>query len=55
MNIVNQNLKWKLCRAYFSIIEKTLILEVSLDQLCTVAKISTEEVVIDSENPCPSV
>ena len=44
MNLDNQNLELKLCDAYFSILEMSMISEVSLDQLCTVAKISTEEV-----------
>ena len=44
MKMDNQNLVWKLCESYFSILEISMISEVSLDQLCTVAKISTEEV-----------
>ena len=44
MNLDNQNLELKLCDAYFSILEMSMMSEVSLDQLCTVAKISTEEV-----------
>ena len=43
MNLDNENLKWKLCEAYFSILEKSMTLEVSLDELCKVSKISLEE------------
>ena len=44
MNLDNENLKWKLCEAYFSILEKSMTSEVSLDELCKVSKISLEEV-----------
>ena len=43
MNLDNENLKWKLCEAYFSIIEKSMTSKVSLDELCKVSKISLEE------------
>ena len=43
MNIDNQNLEWKLCEAYFSIIEMEMRSETSLDQLCIKADISREE------------
>ena len=43
MNLDNENLKWKLCEAYFSILEKSMTSEVSLDVLCKVSKISLEE------------
>ena len=51
MNLDNENLKWKLCEAYFSILEKSMTSEVSLDELCKVSKISLEEATrIVSEN-----
>ena len=43
MNLDNENLKWKLCEAYFSILEKSMTSEVTLDELCKVSKISLEE------------
>ena len=43
MNLDNENLKWKLCEAYFSILEKSMTSEVSLDELCKVSKITLEE------------
>ena len=43
MNLDNENLKWKLCEAYFSILEKSMTSEVSLDELCKVSKISLKE------------
>lgn len=43
MNLDNENLKWKLCEAYFSVLEKSMKSEVSLDELCKVSKISLEE------------
>ena len=43
MNLDNENLKWKLCEAYFSILEKSMTSEVSFDELCKVSKISLEE------------
>ena len=43
MNLDNEDLKWKLCEAYFSILEKSMTSEVSLDELCKVSKISLEE------------
>ena len=39
----NEDLKWKLCEAYFSILEKSMTSEVSFDELCKVSKISLEE------------
>ena len=44
MNLDNQNLEWKLCEAYFSILEISLSSEISIDKLCIKAKISREEV-----------
>ena len=43
MNLDNENLKWKLCEAYFAILEKSMTSEVSFDELCKVSKISLEE------------
>lgn len=43
MNLDNEDLKWKLCEAYFSILEKSMTSEVSFDELCKVSKISLEE------------
>ena len=44
MDLDNQNLKWKLCEAYFSILEMRMKSEVSIDQLSTISKISINEV-----------
>ena len=44
MNLDNQNFEWKLCKAYFSILETTMSLEVSPDQLIKEVNISREEV-----------
>ena len=44
MDLDKQNLEWKLCEAYFSILEMNMISEVSLDQLSKVSKISIKEV-----------
>ena len=44
MDTDNNNLEWKLCKAYFSILEKNMTSQVNLDQLSTVTKISREEV-----------
>ena len=43
MNLDNENLEWKLCEAYFSILEKSTSSEVNLDKLCEVSKISIEK------------
>ena len=43
MNLDNQNLEWKLCEAYFSILETSMTSVVSLDELCKVSKISLDE------------
>ena len=43
MNLDNQNLEWKICEAYFSILEKSMISEVTLDQLFIVTKIAKAE------------
>ena len=43
MNLNNENLEWKLCEAYFSILETTKTSDISLDELCEVSKISLEE------------
>ena len=44
MNLDNQNLEWKLCEAYFSILEKNTSLQVSFEELAIAAKISKEQV-----------
>ncbi len=44
MNLENQNLEWRLCESYFSILEMSMTPEVSLDQLSITAKISREKV-----------
>ncbi len=44
MNTDNNNLEWKLCDAYFSILEKNMTSQVDLEQLSKVTKISIEEV-----------
>ena len=44
MDLDNQNLEWKLCEAYFSILEMSMISEVSINQLSAASKISTNEV-----------
>ena len=44
MNLDNKNLEWKLCEAYFSILDKNRTSQVSLAQLSIEAKISIEEV-----------
>tara|TARA_B100000989_G_C19518020_1_gene462679 strand:- start:70 stop:678 length:609 start_codon:yes stop_codon:yes gene_type:complete len=43
MKIDHQDLEWKLCKTYFSILETKMTSEVSLVQLCTEAKISKKE------------
>ncbi len=43
MNLDNQNLKWKLCEAYFSILNMGTTSKISLDQLCLKANISKDE------------
>ena len=43
MNLDNENIEWKLCEAYFSIIETSISSDVSLDELCEVSNISLEE------------
>ena len=43
MNLDDENLEWKLCEAYFSILATSTKSEVSLDELCEVSKISLEE------------
>ncbi len=44
MNLDDQNLEWKLCEAYFSILEKNIISQVSFEELAMAAKISKEQV-----------
>ncbi len=44
MNLDNENLEWKLCKAYFSILEISMSSEISIDKLCIEAKLSREEV-----------
>ena len=43
MNLDDQNLEWRLCEAYFSILETYVPSEVSLDIICKESKISLEE------------
>ncbi len=43
MNLDNQNFEWKLCEAYFSFLEISMVSEVTLDQLCKSAKISRKD------------
>ena len=43
MNLDNQDLEWKLCEAYFSILKMSMTSDISLDQLCVKAEISREE------------
>ena len=45
MNLDSQNLEWKLCEAYFSILKTGMTSEISLDQLCVNANISRDEAV----------
>ncbi len=44
MNLDNENLEWKLCKAYFSILEMSKTSKISLEKLCVEAKTSKEEV-----------
>ena len=44
MNFDNQKLEWKLCEAYFSILDMSITTEIILDELCIKAKISRQEV-----------
>ena len=44
MNLDNQNLEWKLCEAYFSILETSMSSDISIDELCIEAKLSKDEV-----------
>ena len=44
MNKDNNNLEWKLCEAYFTILEKNVTPQVNLDQLSIATKISREEI-----------
>ena len=44
MNLNDQNLEWKLCEAYFSILEKKITSQVSFEELAMAAKISKEQV-----------
>ena len=44
MNLDNQNLEWKLCEAYFSILEISMSSDISIEKLCKETKISKEEV-----------
>ena len=44
MNLGDKNLEWKLCEAYFSILEINMSSDISIDKLCTEAKIPKEEV-----------
>ena len=43
MNLDSQNLEWKLCEAYFSILKKGMTSEISFDQLVINASISKDE------------
>ncbi len=44
MNLDNQNLEWKLCETYFSILEISMSSDISIDKLCIESKLSKEEV-----------
>ena len=44
MNLDDQNLEWKLCEAYFSILEKNITSQISFEELAMAAKISREQV-----------
>ena len=44
MHLDNENLEWKLCEAYFSILDRNMNSKVSLDQLSLEAKISKDKV-----------
>ena len=44
MNLDNENLEWKLCEAYFSILEISMSSDISIDKLCIEAKLSKDEV-----------
>ena len=44
MNLDNENLEWKLCEAYFSILEISMSSDISIDKLSIEAKFSKEEV-----------
>ena len=44
MNLNDQNLEWKLCEAYFSILEKNITSQISFEELAMAAKISREQV-----------
>ena len=44
MNLDNQTLEWKLCEAYFSILEISMSSDISIEKLCKETKISKEEV-----------
>ncbi len=44
MNLDIQNLEWKLCEAYFSILEISMSSDISIDKLCIEAKLSKKEV-----------
>ena len=44
MNLDNENLEWKLCEAYFSILEINMSSDISINKLCIEAKLSREEV-----------
>ena len=44
MNLDDQNLEWKLCEAYFSILEKNITSQVSFEELAMAAKLSKEQV-----------
>ena len=44
MNLDNENLEWKLCETYFSILEISMSSDISIDKLSIEAKLSKEEV-----------
>ncbi len=44
MKLDNKNLEWKLCEAYFSILEINMTSEISLDQLSKKSKITIEQI-----------
>ena len=44
MNLDNENLEWKLCEAYFSILEIRMSSDLSIDELCVETKLPREEI-----------
>lgn len=44
MNLDNENLEWRLCEAYFSILEIRMSSDLTIDELCIEAKLPREEI-----------